>query len=69
MFNNPFARKRKKSSFEISTLVSDLNYALKIITNCGLEPQFVIDVGAHKGTWTAKVQNIFPDAKFLLIEP
>lgn len=69
MFNSPFARKRKKSSSEISTLVSDLNYALKIITNCGLEPKFVIDVGAHKGTWTAEVQNIFPDAKFLLIEP
>jgi FkbM family methyltransferase len=69
MFNNFFARKMKKSSSEISTLVSDLNYALKIIKNCGLEPKFVIDVGAHKGTWTAEVQNIFPDSKFLLIEP
>jgi FkbM family methyltransferase len=69
MFNNFFARKMKKSSSEISTLVSDLNYALKIIKNCGLEPKFVVDVGAHKGTWTAEVQNIFPDSKFLLIEP
>ena len=69
MINNLFARKRKHSSSEISTLLSDLNYALKIIKNCGLEPKFVIDVGAHKGTWTSEVQNIFPDSKFLLIEP
>jgi FkbM family methyltransferase len=74
MINNLFARlitflQERGSTLEISTLLSDLNYALKIIKNCGLEPQFVIDVGAHKGTWTSEVQNIFPDSKFLLIEP
>lgn len=50
-------------------MVSDLNSALSTIQNCGLNPKLIIDVGAHSGTWTSPVQDIFPDAEFLLIEP
>lgn len=69
MFGHFFLKKRNKFTSPINTLVSDLNSAVSIIANCGLNPKLIIDVGAHQGTWTSEVQNIFPDAEFLLIEP
>jgi FkbM family methyltransferase len=35
----------------------------------GWSPQQVIDVGAWTGTWTAECMTIFPDARYLLIDP
>jgi FkbM family methyltransferase len=35
----------------------------------GLAPGTVIDVGAAYGNWSAMAQRIFPEARFLLVEP
>lgn len=35
----------------------------------GWSPRQVIDVGAWTGTWTAECMTIFPDARYLLIDP
>ncbi len=35
----------------------------------GFAPKFVLDCGAYVGTWTLETARIFPDAKFLLVEP
>ena len=39
---------------------------LKIL---GFKPDAVIDIGAYKGDWTARVSKIFENSKFLMIEP
>jgi hypothetical protein len=35
----------------------------------GWSPQQVIDVGAWTGTWTAECMSVFPNARYLLIDP
>lgn len=35
----------------------------------GFSPKHVIDVGAHKGTWTRSAIEYFPDSYYTLIEP
>ena len=35
----------------------------------GWSPRQVIDVGAWTGTWTAECMAVFPDARYLLIDP
>jgi len=35
----------------------------------GWRPTQVIDVGAWQGTWTTECRGLFPDAKYLLIDP
>ena len=35
----------------------------------GLEVRTVVDIGAARGRWTQKALALFPDARFLLIEP
>ncbi len=37
--------------------------------NIGLSPNTVIDVGAAYGEFTLKCETVFPDAKYILIEP
>jgi FkbM family methyltransferase len=32
-------------------------------------PQQIVDVGAYRGTWTAECMTLFPEARYLLIEP
>lgn len=32
-------------------------------------PKTILDIGAFKGTWTKQTQQVFPKAKFTLIEP
>ena len=60
---------KKKHLVSTYSLERNLLESLLIIKNCDLEPKIIIDVGAHKGTWTAQVQRIFPQATFFLIEP
>ena len=35
----------------------------------GFRPTLVFDIGAADGTWTAAVRPIFPEARFVLVEP
>jgi len=35
----------------------------------GFRPSLVFDVGAANGTWTRDVRPIFPEARFVLVEP
>jgi FkbM family methyltransferase len=35
----------------------------------GLDPRFVVDVGANHGDWTRTARTYFPNADYLLIEP
>ncbi len=35
----------------------------------GFSPRWVFDVGAHHGDWSRTVHAVFPDARFVLVEP
>lgn len=35
----------------------------------GYNPSTIIDVGAYEGEWSKSMHSIFPDARFILIEP
>ena len=35
----------------------------------GFRPSLIFDVGAADGTWASAVRPIFPEARFVLIEP
>ena len=35
----------------------------------GFHPKHIVDVGAHKGSWTRKALEYFPDAQYTLVEP
>jgi FkbM family methyltransferase len=44
-------------------------HGLARLKQSGFEPDFVIDVGASTGIWSVSVSNLFPQARYLLIEP
>jgi FkbM family methyltransferase len=46
----------------MGTFLSDLHTR-------GLRPNVVLDVGANRGDWTRLARSVFPDARFVLIEP
>src|SRR3978361_1894283 len=35
----------------------------------GFNPSLIFDIGAADGTWTDAVRPIFPEARFVLVEP
>ncbi len=43
--------------------------SLKRLAQLEYQPDFVIDVGAAFGGWSAMAQRIFPRARFILVEP
>jgi FkbM family methyltransferase len=43
--------------------------ALRRLKRKGFAPDFVLDVGASTGVWSDIAKRIFPEARFLLIEP
>jgi len=43
--------------------------ALARLRDKGYRPDFVVDVGASTGVWAHAVNGLFPDARFLLVEP
>ena len=43
--------------------------AMRHACSRGLRPDFVIDVGASVGIWSNVVSKVFPDARFLLVDP
>ncbi len=59
----------KKQNTTTNSLDQNLLESLMIIKNCHFQPNLIIDVGAHRGTWTSKTKTIFPEATYVLIEP
>ena len=41
---------------------------LKVLKNAGFRPSCILDAGANKGDWTRTTKEIFPEAKFLMLE-
>ena len=44
-------------------------WSLENLKRCGFHPATVIDIGAFIGDWTKRTRAIWPDAKYLMIEP
>jgi FkbM family methyltransferase len=44
-------------------------YYINNLRKLGYSPRIILDVGAFHGDWTRNVLPIFPDAKYVLIEP
>lgn len=49
--------------------VGDMKRLLQDLKYRGLDCKSIIDVGAHVGSWSSMAHEIFPSAKFCLIEP
>ena len=55
----------RKGANDRATLAGALANARRL----GVEPRTVIDVGAAYGYWARECANVFPDARYLLVEP
>lgn len=44
-------------------------WSLTNLRRLGFRPKQIVDCGAYDGTWTRRCKEIFPDARFLCIEP
>src|SRR5262245_55421298 len=42
---------------------------LRSMKSRGFSPAIVVDVGAARGDWTASCRSLFPEARFVLVEP
>jgi len=49
--------------------VGVMEFLLQDLKARGFTPNSILDVGANKGSWSKSTQLIFPNARFLLIEP
>lgn len=43
--------------------------AFRRMATCGYAPDFIIDAGASTGVWSYAASRVFPQARFVLIEP
>jgi FkbM family methyltransferase len=65
-----YSIKKNKINKQFRTEDNDSMLAgLYRIKNLGIQPSTIIDIGAAQGTWTQKALNVWPSAKFELIEP
>lgn len=48
---------------------ADMRPFLEFVRGRGLDPSYVVDVGANRGRWTEMAKEVFPRARFLLVEP
>jgi FkbM family methyltransferase len=49
--------------------IANIKMFLEDIRARGFAPKGIIDVGANRGNWTRIAKSVFPDARFLMIEP
>jgi len=49
--------------------IGQLESVLEDFKARGFKPSLIFDVGASDGAWTRMVRPIFPDARFVLVEP
>lgn len=47
----------------------EIHECMTRLRNAGYRPDVVIDVGASTGIWSYYVSEVFPEARFLLVEP
>lgn len=45
------------------------DYMFHKLQERGYTPSTIIDVGAYQGEWSKSMHSIFPDARFILVEP
>lgn len=43
--------------------------ALKRLNDTGFKPEFILDVGASTGIWSKSMNVLFPESRFILVEP
>ena len=48
---------------------SSMDSGLNRLKELKLDPSLIIDVGAAKGSWTQRASHIWPNKKYILIEP
>lgn len=46
-----------------------LDNLMKLLHNIGFQPNYIFDIGAHKGDWTRNALEYFPNADYVLFEP
>jgi FkbM family methyltransferase len=49
--------------------VGDYARFLEDVRARGLSPRLILDIGANKGDWTRMARGVFPEARFVLVEP
>ena len=49
--------------------VGKMDFVLGDMRARGLNPKFILDIGANSGSWTRMAKKIFPEAGFLMVEP
>ncbi|AEE50735.1 FkbM family methyltransferase [Haliscomenobacter hydrossis] len=49
--------------------VPNMFWSLQNMQQNGFRPNKIIDIGAYEGKWTLEMLSIFPNAKYLMIEP
>jgi FkbM family methyltransferase len=42
---------------------------LKLLKQFGFSPKHILDIGANRGLWTREAIKLFPDARYMLVEP
>lgn len=73
-----FKRLKKKLYFQfIKTFMNEIYthgikdsmfFSITEMKRRGFTPRTIIDVGAYTGGWTSRVINIYPDARFIMLE-
>ena len=53
----------------LSQGIGSLDKLLRTIARAGVQPECILDVGANKTNWSRVAANVFPNARFILIEP
>ncbi|MEQ9104999.1 MAG: FkbM family methyltransferase [Rhodothermales bacterium] len=64
--------RRTRSGFGPATAARPLavtNLFYEDLRARGFMPAFIVDVGANRGDWTEMTLGVWPDARFLLLEP
>jgi FkbM family methyltransferase len=49
--------------------IDEMEPCLQHLRHLGLDPQCILDVGANRAGWSALAAGVFPEARFVLIEP
>jgi FkbM family methyltransferase len=47
---------------------TSIAHGLHVLKTFGWQPKGILDIGAYHGEWTMTVRQMFPDARFLMIE-
>jgi FkbM family methyltransferase len=76
-FEKPFQRERcdiipyREEDFpkNVDAHFHEIYSSLRRLARRGYRPDFVLDVGASAGVWSAMAQRLFPQARFILVEP